>query len=293
MRYRLSHATHYAYGDPVDLAQHALHLRPRVCPHQRVIDWTLVTTPRPSRVAEHVDHFGNTVTILSIEEVHRALTIEVAATVDVAQPAPPAAADTRAWDEIRGHLWDGGFPVAVAESEFALSSPLAPVGPEVREYAEPSFAPGRPILEAVLDLTDRINADFAYDPTATEVSTPLPQVLVGRRGVCQDFAHLQAAALRSVGLAARYVSGYIRTYPVAGQEALRGADASHAWVAVWCGPDAGWIQVDPTNNLVARDEHVVLAWGRDYADVSPIRGVILGGGEHSLSVAVHLMPEEG
>ncbi len=293
MRYRLSHATHYAYGDPVDLAHHALHLRPRAFEQQKVLDWTLVTTPRPQHLSEHIDHFGNAVTIVTIEEPHRALTVEVAATVEVCHLAPPAASQTPRWEDVRAALWDGGLPVAVEEAEFSLSSPLASVGPEVCEYARPSFPAGRRVLDAVLDFTDRINADFAYDPTATEVSTPLPDVLAGRRGVCQDFAHLQAAGLRGMGLAARYVSGYIRTYPPAGREALRGADASHAWVAVWCGPEAGWIHVDPTNNLVARDEHVVLAWGRDYADVSPIRGVILGGGEQSLSVAVHLMPEEG
>jgi transglutaminase-like putative cysteine protease len=189
---------------------------------------------------------------------------------------------------VRDKLRGDGFPAPVSESEFALDSPLATASPPLADYAAPSFAAGRPVLAAVTDLTRRIHAEFRYDPAATEVSTPLGEVLEQRAGVCQDFAHLEVAALRSLGLAARYVSGYIAPKQTGAAQGLRGAAASHAWVSVWCGDAAGWVDVDPTNNMVAGEAHVIAAWGRDYSDVSPVRGVILGGGAHTLAVAVHL-----
>jgi transglutaminase-like putative cysteine protease len=173
--------------------------------------------------------------------------------------------------------------------EFVFDSPLATPTAEIAAYAAPSFPPGRPLLEAALDLTSRIHRDFTFDPGATIVTTPLAEVMEQRRGVCQDFAHLEIAALRAMGLAARYISGYIRTYHTDSPD-LIGSDASHAWISVFC-PEFGWIDLDPTNDLVVGDEHIVLAWGRDYGDISPVRGVMLGGGEHFLKVAVQVTPE--
>ena len=175
-----------------------------------------------------------------------------------------------------------------AAAEFAFASPIVPDGSGAGDYAAASFPPGQPILVALLDLTARINHDFAFKPGATTVNSSVADVLRLRAGVCQDFTHLMLAAIRAHGLPARYVSGYLRTHPVAGQPARRGADQSHAWVSAWLGQAMGWVDLDPTNNLVVQDEHVVLAWGRDYGDISPVRGVILGGGAHSVTVGVDL-----
>ena len=292
MIYDLLHRTSYRYTAPVSVAHHALHLRPRSFENQQVLSVTLHTDPAPDYFTETVDHFGNAVAHVSIDRVHERLDITVEARVDVGLPEPPPAAATPAWEAIRDGLAGDGFPVWVEQSEFVHPSRLAAPSDEVRAYARPSFPPGSPVLAAARDLTRRIFHDFTYDSTATDLSTPLGTVLKQRRGVCQDFAHVQVAAMRAMGLAARYVSGYLRTRPPPGRERLRGADASHAWVAVWCGDLAGWVHLDPTNDLVARNEHVVSAWGRDYSDVSPVRGVILGGGSHNLSVAVDLVPDE-
>ena len=212
------------------------------------------------------------------------------ALIDVRFPDPPPADTTPPWEAVRDALSGNGFPEPVTASEFVYESPLVPLVDELRDYGAQSLLPGRPILEAARELTSRIRKDFTYNPGATDISTPLGQVFAGKAGVCQDFAHVQIAALRAHGLAAAYVSGYIRTVASKEEMALRGADASHAWVAVWCGADAGWIHLDPTNDLVAREDHVVVAWGRDFSDVSPLRGVILGGDSHSYGVAVELVP---
>jgi transglutaminase-like putative cysteine protease len=315
MRYHLEHETTYSYATAVDLSHHALRLDVRALPWQRGSAVAISCSPGAARESRTVDHFGNRVTHLVIENPHERFTVTLAAEVEVDPRATPKPETTPAWESVRDALRGDGFPEPVAESEFALDSPLASASPALADYAASSFAPARPILAAVIDLTRRINAEFRYDPAATEVSTPLDEVLKQRAGVCQDFAHLEVAALRSLGLAARYVSGYIAPKPRAIPESaaaapvpaatapaapaapaatappgLRGADASHAWVAVWCGKDAGWVEVDPTNNMVAGEAHVIAAWGRDYSDVSPVRGVILGGGAHTLGVAVHLTP---
>jgi len=304
MRYRLEHETVYSYASAVDLSHHALRLDVRPLDWQRGSAVRIACTPEAARESRTVDHFGNRVTHLTIENPHERFTVTLSADVEVDAHPPPRPETTSAWEGVRDALRGDGFPEPVVESEFALDSPLAAASPALADYAAPSFAAGRPILAAVIDLTRRINAEFRYDPTATEVSTPLEEVLKQRAGVCQDFAHLEVAALRSLGLAARYVSGYIAPKPSAGPPVrppvgppagppaglpadLRGADASHAWVSAWCGA-AGWVDVDPTNNLVAGEAHVTAAWGRDYSDVSPVRGVILGGGAHTLAVAVHL-----
>jgi transglutaminase-like putative cysteine protease len=206
-------------------------------------------------------------------------------------PDPPPAQDTPPWEDIRKALGGEGFPTPIEASEFVYDSPLVPTDDAaLRAYGATSLTPGRPILEAARELTTRIRHDFEYHPGATDISTPLDEVFEGKAGVCQDFAHVMIAALRAHGLAAGYVSGYIRTVNSKEEAALRGADASHAWVAVWCGAAAGWVHLDPTNDLVASQDHVAIAWGRDFSDVSPLRGVILGGGRHAYSVAVTLVP---
>ena len=289
MRYAVTHATTYRYATSVDGAHHKTFLTPRELDGQRVLSTTLSIAPEPRRLRRHVDHFGNHAAVFSIDVPHVEFRVEARSEIEVALPAPPPAASTPAWESVRASF-AGPFPDDVEASEFIHDSPLVVVGDAAREYAASSFPPDAPVLAGALDLTRRINGDFAYRPGATDISTPLAEVFDTRAGVCQDFAHVQIAALRSLGLPARYVSGYIRTYRVAGAADLRGADASHAWVAVWCGPGAGWVHLDPTNDLVAREEHVVVAWGRDFSDVSPARGVILGGGSHTLDVAVELAP---
>lgn len=288
MMYRVTHRSAYIYSGTVDLSYHLLHLTPRVLAYQRVQDTRLTAHPSPTAISERRDYFGNGVTYLTVAEPHGRFTVEMEATIDVRFPAPPAT--TPPWESVREQLRLSRDPDLIAASEMSFASPLTPPAPEIMAYAQTSFPPGRPLLDAVRDLTTRIHRDFVFDPEATLVTTPLAEVMQLRRGVCQDFAHLELAALRALGLAARYVSGYIRTYSKDGGQPTKGSAASHAWVSFFC-PDVGWIDVDPTNDLLVDDEHIVLAWGRDYDDVSPVRGVVLGGGEHFLNVAVTVTPQ--
>ena len=290
MHYLLSHRTTYTYASTVDSAHHIAHLRARDIPGQKVNSISIVTNPLPALAAQHIDHFGNLIDIYRIDKPHTRFDIEVRAEVDVCFPEPPAAASTPPWEDIRASLLGDGFPTHVEASEFVHESPLVPSVEALRAYGAQSFTAGRPVLEAARELTSRIKADFEYHPGATDISTPLADVFAGKAGVCQDFAHVQIAVLRAHGLAAGYVSGYIRTVHSREELALRGADASHAWVAVWCGAEAGWVHLDPTNDLIAHEDHVAVAWGRDFSDVSPLRGVILGGDSHSYGVAVTLVP---
>ena len=290
MKYQLSHRTTYTYAATVDSGHHIAHLRPRTFPGQAVSELHIETNPLPALAAQHLDHFGNNIDVYRIDKPHTRFDIEVRAAIDVRFPDPPPAASTPRWEEIRATLCGDGFPTAVEASEFVHDSPLVPSVDALKAYGAQSLTAGRPIFEAARELTTRIRKDFTYESGATDISTPLGEVFAGKAGVCQDFAHVQIAALRAHGLAAAYVSGYIRTVHSKQEMALRGADASHAWVAVWCGPAAGWVHLDPTNDLVAREDHVVVAWGRDFSDVSPLRGVILGGDSHSYGVAVELVP---
>ncbi|MBN9089364.1 MAG: transglutaminase family protein [Reyranella sp.] len=290
MQYLLSHRTTYTYDSSVDSAHHIAHLRARAFPGQKVSSIGIVTQPLPALAVQHVDHFGNLIDIYRIDKPHQRFDIEVRASIDVCFPEPPPAADTPPWEEIRKALSGGGFPASIEASEFVHDSPLVPGDDSLRTYGATSLTPGRPILDAARELTARIKADFDYHPGATDISTPLHDVFEGKAGVCQDFAHVMIAALRAHGVAAAYVSGYIRTLHSPQEVELRGADASHAWVAVWCGEAAGWVHLDPTNDLVAHEDHIAVAWGRDFSDVSPLRGVILGGGNHVYSVAVTLVP---
>jgi transglutaminase-like putative cysteine protease len=240
-------------------------------------------------MTERTDYFGNTATFATIEEPHRQLSVTAINLTELAPVPPPIATSTPAWELVRDRLHADRSPDVLAASQFVFDSPYVPRGEPFAAYAVPSFAPGRPILEAVLDLTARIHSQFRYDPTATTIATPIKEVLDRRHGVCQDFAHLQIGCLRSLGLAARYVSGYLRTTPSSDCSPLTGAEASHAWLSFFC-PGFGWIDLDPTNNQLPFDQHIILAWGRDYDDVSPIKGVILGGGTHTVKVMVDIAP---
>jgi len=288
---RVRHETTYAYADRVELAAHLMHLRPRDLPWQRVRSFAMRTDPAPSRMTEGTDHFGNPVAWLFLGSGHNGLQVSTEAEVEVLRRATPNADSTLAWERVAELAQR---PAAATDAaEFTFGSQMAPVSDDVRAWAAPSFMPGRPVLACLLDLTSRIARDFRFRPGVTTISTPIARVLEMRAGVCQDFAHLMIGGLRAMGLPARYVSGYVRTRPAPGQAKRRGADVSHAWVGCWLGPDHGWIDLDPTNDLVVGDEHVVLGWGRDFADVSPLHGLLLGGGKHTLSVGVDLEPVEG
>ncbi len=285
MLYRVTHHTTYKYSASVSLCQNLAHLTPRNTVEQHCRYTTLVINPRPAVLSNRPDYFGNQVTFFAVQEPHRKLSVTASHVVQVA-PRPVHEPNlTPSWEVVRDRLRTSRDFFGLEAYQFAFPSRHVPPNVELAEYARPSFAAGRPLFEAVLDLTARIHKDFEYDPKATTVATPIHEVFAQRRGVCQDFSHLEIACLRSLGLAARYVSGYLRTEPLPGRERLVGADATHAWVAVYC-HDIGWLEVDPTNNLQPSDKHLVLAWGRDFEDVSPVKGVILGGEQHTIHVAV-------
>ncbi len=285
MIYRLHHATTYDYAEPVVLGTHYMHLVPRPRDGQFIREAHLDISPLPDSRRNEVDHFGNFITTVSVAVPHRQFVVAVSATVEVGQKRPPASEDTPAWEEIA--TLATGDPEA---SEFCLPSRLASPNGDIGFYARQSFPAGRPMLAGLLDLNRRIFDDMKYRGGVTNTGTDAAQVMRLKTGVCQDYAHLMIAGLRAMGLPARYVSGYLRTWPPPGQEKRRGADQSHAWVASWLGPALGWVDLDPTNDLLVRDEHVTLAWGRDFGDVSPLRGIILGGGKHTLKVNVDLEP---
>lgn len=319
-RYHVVHETSYRYRSPVSLSRQLLHLTPRTCPWQSCYRHQISVSPAVTCERERRDSFGNAVRELSIEFPHELLRVCAESTLDVyarlpASAVPAAsrkdAADAASgsanstvaallaasppWDAVRTALTYGSRPVLLDASRFQFESPHVRVKHEFVTYARSCFAAGRPLLAAVHALMDQIHDDFAFDAEATTVATPVLEVLARRRGVCQDFAHLMLACLRSMGLAARYVSGYLLTHPPPGQPRMIGADASHAWVSVYCpqGEGGRWVDFDPTNNLLPDTQHITLAWGRDFADVSPLRGVILGGETHDLEVAVTVTPIEG
>ena len=286
MMYWVRHITAYAYDQPVDLAAHLLHLKPRALPGQRVIHARIRCQPAPDHATETHDHFGNAATRIFIAAPHQHFEVTAEALVAVDFAPPPPAEATLPWNIVADQAQRG----CDEATEYLHASAHAPALAEAAEFARPCFPPGRPVLAALLHLNERIATEFRFQAGVTSISTPVEEVLRLRRGVCQDFTHLMIAALRGLGLPARYMSGYIRTRPLPGQERRRGADQSHAWVGAWLGERDGWVGLDPTNGIVVRDEHVVIAWGRDFADISPLRGVILGGGAHHLSVSVDLEP---
>lgn len=298
VRYRIEHQTHYHYHSPVAVAQQLVRLQPRALPWQRCLQFHLDCQPQPHSQLYENDYFDNALHSLSFVGAHDQLQLLAVSHVEVG-PRPWAnleLAHSPAWERVRALLTGPqGQPAwavsaAAQAAEFTFISPLVPRWADLAQFARSSFAPGRPLLEATQELMERLHQHLSYVPGHTDSNSTVPEVWQSRRGVCQDFAHIMLTALRSLGLAARYVSGYLRTEPPAGQARLIGCDASHAWVAVWC-PRWGWVEFDPTNNQRANSDYVVLAWGRDFTDVSPVRGVISGAAGHSLQVAVTVWPE--
>lgn len=292
-RYRVRHATAYDYGEDVPISHHLLHLSARPHPRQRIRRSLLTIDPVPAVRTERVDYFGNTVTYVAVQEPHRTFSVIAESEVEVFEPPVLVPNESQPWEQVRDSLRGLSGPDDGAEiTQYCFDSALVVSSPELLDYARGSFTPGRPAVAAAIDLMNLINRDFAFDPTATTVATPMATVMRNRRGVCQDFAHIAVGCARAVGLPARYVSGYLRTLPPPGQPRRVGADVSHAWASVWCGIAAGWLDICPTNACVANRDFITVAWGRDYDDVSPARGVLVGGAGHGLTVSVDVEPME-
>jgi len=288
MRYDVLHETIYNYERPVVLSQQLLHLTPRVVDFQRLGAHRIEVEPAPAETGTRDDYFGNPVTQIMLAAPHTSLAVRSHSSIEVLPRNTPRAGEP--WERVRDSLRRDNGATLLEPMQFLYESPHIEFFRDLAAYAEPSFGKGRDLLDAALDFTRRIHADFTFDPKATSVSTPLRDVLAKRRGVCQDYAHFMTGCLRMLGLPARYVSGYIQTIPPPGKPRLIGADASHAWVSLYCG-DAGWIDLDPTNNMLVGEQHITLGWGRDFSDVTPMRGVILGGGEQELEVRVTVTPQ--
>ena len=292
--YQIFHDTHYHYDSPVSLAQQLAHLWPRPCAWQRCTDRQLQISPQPTSRRDELDVFGNPLTRLAFERPHDELLVNASLTIEVLPRPVPDFSGSAAWEHTRNALTYSSQPLSpelLEACRYRFESPYVHLKKNFVEFSQSCFPPGRPLLLGVQALMEKIFTEFTFDAEATQVATPLVEVLERRRGVCQDFAHLMLACVRSRGLAARYISGYLLTQPPPGQPRLIGADASHAWVSVFC-PVLGWVDFDPTNNVQPALEHITLAWGRDFSDVSPLRGVILGGGNHDPEVRVTVMPLE-
>jgi transglutaminase-like putative cysteine protease len=283
MKLRAKHSTTYLYREPVTICHTELRLTPHNDRHQRLLGLNLSIDPSPDRTFEHKDYFGNDVTYFSIHEPHQTLTVIAESVIEREETAPLEPGLTPPWEEALGEEWREDELHSLKAYQFVFESPRIALGPQFAEYARPSFSPERPLLEATQDLCHRIYTEFHYDRGATTVATSVDQLLTSRRGVCQDFAHFAIACVRSLGLAARYVSGYLRS------SELVGSQASHAWLAVFC-PGFGWLGLDPTNDQLADGNHIVIALGRDYSDVAPVKGIALGGGEHVVNVSVRIEP---
>ena len=287
--YRIRHKTRYRYASSAVSCHNLLHLTPRDTPSQRLLDHAIEMSPKASSRYQFVDYYGNPCELREIHEAHTTLDITLDCRVAVDPQPTPTPASTVDWALVQ--LRPGApshLPMDVRE--FTFASDFTPYDAEILAYAQESFPDGCPILQGALDLTRRIFTDFKYDPSATTISTPVHEVFAKRSGVCQDFAHLQLACLRALGVPARYVSGYLQTHAAPGTERLQGADATHAWIAVFV-PSYGWVDLDPTNNLLPSFEHITTAWGRDYRDVAPVSGVFTGPDAHDVSVEVDVEPE--
>jgi transglutaminase-like putative cysteine protease len=288
MIYDVRQVTTYHYDSAVTDAHHVLRLTPIDRPGQRVHAAALDVVPAPVERGEGRDFFGNRITWIKLDQQHNTLTVRVAARIAV-EP-PPVPGETPAWEEVRTAAVSCNDFTAQAPAHYLFASRLVSLDPEIRDYAAVSFTPERPVLDGAVDLMNRIKADFVYAPGATTASTTPPMSFALRRGVCQDFSHVMISGLRSLGLPAAYVSGYLRTTRPGDAVRLEGADAMHAWVLVWCGEETGWIGLDPTNGMLAGTDHLVLAVGRDYPDVAPIDGVIVAAGGQRLEVSVQVVP---
>ena len=292
MIYDIRHVTTYAYESQVSFARCSLRLEPRSGDGQQLISHSVEIRPRPADRAVRRDFFGTHTESILIETAHRSLRIDSRSRVSVSRKALDRAAPSPSWDDIRDVAFEATSLGPASPVGYVFASALVPVQAPVTAYAAASFPPGGGILSGAADLMRRIRNDFRYDPKATVISTPLREVFEKRHGVCQDFAHVMIAGLRGLGLPAAYVSGYLRTIPPPGRPRLQGADATHAWVSVWCGAELGWVGFDPTNDIMVENDHIVLAIGRDFSDVSPVDGIIVGSRKQKLGVAVDVVPVE-
>ncbi len=292
MIYDIHHVTTYEYGSPVRFAHCALRLLPGDLPGQTVLSSEMTIDPAPAQMTERVCFFGNRVTSLTITTEHSDLVVTIDTAIDIDRPPWPQAETTAPFEAVREEAFGFASIDKASPAHFLHPSRFVPRFAPAADYAAVSFTPGRPVLEGAVELMRRIRADFKYDTKATLVSTPISEAFQKRRGVCQDFAHIMIAGLRGLGLPAAYVSGYIRTIPPPGKKRLQGADAMHAWVSLWCGEEIGWVDLDPTNSMLIGNDHITLARGRDYADISPVAGIILGTREQDVDVEVDVIPRE-
>ena len=308
MKYRITHTTFYHYSQPVGLCQSEARLQPRIFWRQQCHNSRFDIKPTPMDFSERIDFFGNRVAYFAIQQPHIQLIVTAISEVTIfPRQNNLDLLNQMTWEQVRSLLQEspllGQSQSQLGQSQiqnqdqtlelldarqYVLDSPMVIVTPELADYAQGSFLPNRALVDVVHDLMQRIYKDFTYDPAFTTIATPLSEVLSFRRGVCQDFAHLAIGCLRAYGIAARYISGYVETLPEPGKQRLVGADASHAWFSVYI-PGTGWLDFDPTNNTVPLDQHITLAWGRDYADVTPLKGIAFGGGQHTLSVSVDVL----
>ncbi len=287
MRYRVNHRTEYTYSHPVKLCHNEARLQPRSTPYQRCEQSHISVEPAPTVSTEREDIFGNRVVYFAVEDEHQQLVVTSTSEIERWHPSQAPPDHPMGWEDTRRNVRASDDPEVRAAQQFCLESPSIETSPELVSYAQSSFAPGRPMLEALVDLSSRIHREFEFDPERTTVQTHLSEVLAHRGGVCQDFAHLGIGCLRSLGLPARYVSGYLETLPPPGKPKLVGADASHAWLSAFV-PELGWVDIDPTNDQLPDDRYVTIGWGRDYTDVTPFKGVLYGGGDHTLDVGVDM-----
>ncbi|WP_213771304.1 transglutaminase family protein [Bradyrhizobium sp. dw_78] len=289
MIYDIRHVTSYSYENPVSVARCSLRLEPRNGDGQELVSHSVEIRPRPAERTTRRDFFGTLTESILIETAHRSLRIDSRSRVSVSRRVPDRTASSSPWESVRDVALAATSLGPSSPVGYIFASPLVPIQPPVTAYASASFQPGAGILAGAADLMRRIRSDFRYDPKATVISTPLAEVFEKRHGVCQDFAHVMIAGLRGLGLPAAYVSGYLRTVPPPGRPRLQGADATHAWVSLWCGPGIGWIGFDPTNDLLVENDHIILAIGRDFSDVSPVDGIIVGSRKQKLNVAVDVV----
>ncbi len=289
MTYHITHRTLYEYAAPVTVSHHVARLEPGSTHSQTCERFSLKIFPDPALRKEHSDYFGNRLCFFAIQEIHDRLEIITHSRVAVRKPKTNGSENSLTWEAVAALFRDPVSPEVIEPYQFIFDSPQVRASLELADYARASFTPDTPLVEGAKELTRRIFNDFKYDVKATTVATPLEEVLGTRRGVCQDFAHLGIAFMRSLGLPARYVSGYLRTRPPEGKPRLVGADASHAWFSVFC-PGTGWVDFDPTNNVQPSEEHITVALGRDFGDVSPVAGILTGGGKHNVKVSVDVEP---
>ncbi|MBV8633282.1 MAG: transglutaminase family protein [Burkholderiaceae bacterium] len=289
-RYSVIHQTDYSYQSVVALSQQYLHLTPRNFAWQQTVSHQIQVDPAPEESCDALDYFANATRKLTVTTPHQMLIVRAESVVDVSpRPTLEQLAGGAPWEDLQAAMLQPQGVPDLDPCQYLYNSPHIQCNAALRDYALSSFTPGRPLLEAAFDLCCRITDDFQFDPDATDIHTTLDEVMVGRRGVCQDFAHMMIGCLRAIGLPARYVSGYILTHPPEGQARLIGADASHAWASLWS-PVFGWVDFDPTNRCLVQHEHITLGWGRDYSDVTPLRGIVLGGGTQLLGVSVTVTP---